>query len=166
MPRLLQLLATRVSCLLNFAELSRTMQIAQTSLKRYLSLFEATYLVQRLSPWSGNLGKRLVKAPKLYFTDIGLAANLLGANIDWLQTRPEQAGLLLENFVLIELLKQAAWNRNQPQFYYFRTQTGQEVDIILEDRQQRYIGIEVKAAETVRYEDFKGLRLFTNFRVD
>ncbi len=162
MPRLLQLLATRLSCLLNFAELSRSMQIPQTSLKRYLSLFEATYLIQRLPPWSGNLGKRLVKAPKLYFTDVGLAANLLGADIDWLKKRPEQAGLLLENFVLAELNKQAAWSRNQPTFYYLRTQTGQEIDIILEDRKQRYVGIEVKATGTVRAEDFKGLRWFAN----
>lgn len=162
MPRLLQLLATRLSCLLNFAELSRSMQIPQTSLKRYLSLFEATYLIQRLPPWSGNLGKRLVKAPKLYFTDVGLAANLLGADIDWLKKRPQQAGLLLENFVLAELNKQAAWSRIQPTFYYLRTQAGQKIDIILEDRKQRYVGIEVKATATVRAEDFKGLRWFAN----
>ncbi|MCG8608031.1 ATP-binding protein, partial [bacterium] len=162
MPRLLQLLASRITSLLNFAELSRSMQIPQTSLKRYLSLFEATYLIQKISPWSGNLGKRLVKAPKIYFTDVGLAANLLGANIDWIQQHPEQAGLLLENFVLTELRKQAAWNRNQVEFYYLRTQAGQEVDIILKDRQQQYLGIEIKAAHTVRPEDFRGLQWFAN----
>lgn len=160
MPRLLELLAVRLASVMNFAEMSRTMQIPQTSLKRYLALFEATYIIQRLAPWSGNLGKRLVKTPKVFFTDTGLASYLCGINVKNVENQTIQAGPLLENFVLSELRKQASWSRVRPGFFHFRSQTGQEVDIIMEDRQGRCIGIEVKASATVRSQDFKCLRWF------
>ena len=160
MPKLLELLATRLSCLLNSAELSRTMQIPQTSMKRYLALFEATYLIHRLPPWSGNLGKRLVKTPKVFFVDSGLAAYLMGIETQHLEGQTIQTGPLLENFVLSELIKQASWSRTKPGFTHFRSQTGQEVDIIMEDRRGRCVGIEVKAAATVRSANFKGLKWF------
>lgn len=160
MPKLLELLATRLASLLNSADISRIMQIPQTSMKRYLALFEVTHLIQRLLPWSGNLGKRLVKTPKVFFTDSGLAAYLVGFEASHLGEQNIQAGPLLENFILSELRKQACWSRVKPAFSHFRSQTGQEVDIVLEDRRGRCVGIEVKAAATVRSEDFKGLRWF------
>jgi len=160
MPRLLELLATRLASLLNSADISRIMQIPQTSMKRYLALFEVIYLIQRLLPWSGNLGKRLVKTPKVFFTDSGLAAYLVGFEVSHLEEQNIRVGPLLENFILSELRKQACWSRIKPAFFHFRSQTGQEVDIVMEDRRGRCVGIEVKAAATVRSEDFKGLRWF------
>lgn len=157
MPRLLELLASRIGSLLNFADLSRVMQFPQTSLKRYLALFEVTYFINRLPPWSGNLGKRIVKTPKLFFIDTGLAAYLLGVDADTLSRPSNQTGPLVENFVLSELFKQAEWSRTRPRFFHFRNKTGVEVDIILENRRRRCVGIEVKAAATVRTNDFKGL---------
>ena len=158
MPRLLELLAARIASLLNFADLSRTIQIPQTSLKRYISLFEATFLIHRLPPWSINKVRRIIKTPKLFFTDTGLAAYLLGTDVDTLSRQSRQTGPLLENFVLSELLKQVEWSRTRPQFFHFRNQTGLEVDFILEDRRRRCVGIEVKSAATVRSDDFKALR--------
>ncbi|MBN1482078.1 ATP-binding protein [candidate division KSB1 bacterium] len=158
MPRLLELLATRLTCLLNFADLSRAMQIPQTSLKRYLTLFENTFLIQRLPPWSGNLGKRLVKTPKVFFVDSGLVSYLLGIDTRLLDPQNKHLGPLLENFVLSELLKQASWSLTNPKFFHFQSQTDQEVDIILENRQRRCVGIEVKASSTVRSEDFNAMR--------
>ncbi len=158
MPRLLALLASRISSLLNFAELSRAMQIPQTSLKRYMTLFEAIFLIQYLPPWSGHLGKRIIKTPKLFFIDTGLAAYLLGIDLASLIRHDKSAGALLENFILSELIKQSSWNNIRPNFFHFRSQTGIEVDFILEDRRRRCVGIEVKAASTVRQDDFKGLR--------
>ena len=160
MPRLLELLATRLTCLLNFAEISRTMRIPQTSMKRYLALFEATFLIQRLHPWSGNLGKRLVKTPKIFFIDSGLAAYLLGVEAKGPASQVTKTGPLFENFVVSELRKQISWSQTTPGFYHFRSQTGQEVDIVMEDRRRRCVGIEVKAASTVRSDDFNGLRWF------
>ena len=153
MPRLLSLLAARATSLLNFAELSRSTGIPQSTLKRYMALLETTFILQLLPPWSGNLGKRLVKAPKVLLNDSGLLAHLLGSG-----SSPEQVGLLLENFVIMELHKQATWSTQRVQLFHFRTQTGREVDIVLEDAGGRIVGIEIKAAATVRTDDFKGLR--------
>lgn len=162
MPRVIQLLANRASSLLNIAELSRSLQIPQTSLKRYIKLFEATLLIYFLPAWRGNLGKRIMKTPKLYFTDTGLAAYLIGADIDSHDEKINIFGPLLENFVLAELYKQSAWSQTKPRFFHFRSQTDLEVDYILEDRRRNCVGIEVKAARTVRSDDFKGLRWFQN----
>lgn len=158
LPRLLALLAARASSLVNFSELSRSIAIPQSTLKRYLALLEMTFLVQMLPPWSGNLSKRLVKAPKLLISDAGLTAYLLGLNQNQLEQNSVMAGPLLENFVVMELKKQSAWNKTRVRLFHFRTQNGQEVDIILEDRAGRMAGIEVKAASTVGADDFRGLR--------
>jgi len=155
-PRFLELLAPRVGASHNATEMSRAMQIPQTSIKRYMSLFEATFLIHRLLPWSTNLGKRLVKTPKLYFNDTGLAAHLTGQTTDALRAKSLLFGPLLENFVLNELRKQATWSQRSPRFYHLRTQSGIEVDFILEAQNGDCVGIEVKAAGTVRADDFKG----------
>lgn len=154
LPRLLSLLAARAASLLNFAELSRTTGIPQTTLKRYLSLLETTFLVYYLPAWSGNLGKRLVKAPKLMLNDTGLLVHLLGGDLG----PGTQLGPVLENFVVTELRKQSAWSSRRVQFFHFRTQIGREVDLVLEDSSGRVVGIEVKATATLGTEDFKGLR--------
>jgi len=157
LPRLLSLLAIRVPTFLNFAELSRTAAIAQSTLKRYMTLLEAIFLIQNMPAWSGNLGKRLVKAPKLVINDTGLKAHLTGSSAERM-TADGSAGGYLENFVIMELRKQIPWSRIQPRMFHFRTQTGQEVDVVLEDPSGRLVGIEVKTTAVVGAEDFKGLR--------
>jgi predicted AAA+ superfamily ATPase len=160
LPHLLSLLAARVASLVNYAELSRSASMPQSTLKRYISLLQATFLVQTLPAWSGNLGKRLVRSPKLLLCDTGLISGLQGLNAERLASEPNLLGPLLENFVAMELMKQSAWSQTQPRLFHFRTQTGQEVDIVLEDAAGRVVGIEVKAAATVGARDFKGLRAF------
>ncbi|MFA5140397.1 MAG: ATP-binding protein [Elusimicrobiota bacterium] len=157
LPRLMNLLAIRTASLMNFAEISRAMGFPQTTLKRYLALLEATFLARRLPPWSGNLSKRLVKAPKLYLNDTGLAADLLGIEAARIGTDGALSGPLLETFAMAELEKQLGWSRTRPRMYHFRTQTGLEVDIVLEDGQGRCVGIEIKAG-SVAAGDFKGLK--------
>ena len=158
MPRLLALLAARATSLVNFAELSRSAGIPQSTLKRYLALLETTFLVQNLPAWSGNLSKRLVKSAKMVLTDSGLMCHLLGIELAK-SARPEVIGAALENFAVMELRKQATWNRRRARLYHFRTQTGREVDIVLEDAAGRVVGIEIKGAATARGDDFKGLRM-------
>ncbi len=159
LPRLLALLAARAASLVNFSEISRTSTIPQSTLKRYMTILETTFLLQTLPAWSGNLSKRLVKAQKLVIGDTGLMTYLLGLNEDRLLHDPVLAGHVLENFVIMELKKQLSWNRTKAQLFHFRTQTGQEVDIVLEDLSGRVIGIEVKSSASVAADDFKGLRL-------
>jgi predicted AAA+ superfamily ATPase len=158
LPRLLTLLASRASSLLNFAELSRTMAIPQSTLKRYFVLLETTFLVTLVHPWSANLGKRLVKAPKLYLSDTGLITALLALNRMQLFNNRSLLGPLLENFVVLELRKQAGWSKTKPHLLHFRTHTGDEVDVVLEAPSGELVGIEVKSAASVNAADFKGLR--------
>ncbi len=158
LPRLLAVLSARVMALTNFAELSRSMGLPLSTLKRYMALLETTFLVQMLPAWSGNAGKRLVKAPRLLLGDTGMIAHLLGADAGRLMAKPELFGPLLEHFVAMELRKQLAWSGTQAHLSHFRTQTGQEVDLVLEEKAGRIVGIEVKASATVSAQDFKGLR--------
>lgn len=157
LPRLLAIIASRTPALLNFSELSRTLAIPQSTLKRYMTLLEATFLIQHLPAWSGNLGKRLVKTPKLVMSDTGLMSHLLGADREQMAARGF-IGPLLENFVIMELKKQITWSVLKPQLLHFRTQAGQEVDIVLENRSGKIVGIEIKASSSVTAHDFKGLR--------
>jgi predicted AAA+ superfamily ATPase len=157
-PRLLSVVASRVGGLLNFADLSRTLGLPQTTLKRYFALLEATFLVQLLRPWSGNLGQRLIQTPKVYLDDAGLLAHLSGLTVERLQVDGTLGGGFLENFVLMELRKQAAWSETQPEFFYWRTASGQEVDIVLEDSAGRVVGIEIKASSTLGSGDVRGLQ--------
>ncbi len=156
-PRLLSVVAARVGGLLNFADLSRTMALPQTTLKRYFALLEGTFLVQLLRPWARNLGKRAIQTPKIYLNDSGLLAYTLGATVDRLKSEGNLAGAVLENFVLMELRKQCAWSATRPELFYWRTASGQEVDMVLEDRSGRVTGIEVKAAATLGKNDVRGL---------
>ena len=161
MPRLMSLLSARATSLLNFSELSRSVGIPQTTLKRYISLLETTFLICFVPAWSGNLAKRLVKSPKTILTDTGLMAYLQGVDQERLMNNSTLTGPILENFVVMELRKQITWSQHQPSLFHFRTQTGQEVDIVLEDRAGRLVGIEVKTAASARSGDFKGLCLLS-----
>ena len=161
-PRLLSVVAARAGGLLNFADLSRTVALPQTTLKRYFALLEATFLVQLLRPWSRNVGKRVIQAPKLYLNDSGLLAYLLGATIDRVKTDGNLAGMLLENFAVMELRKQTTWSGVQAEVFYWRTASGQEVDVVLEDRAGRIAGLEIKAAATLSGSDVRGLQALAN----
>jgi len=157
LPRLLQLLATRVGNVLNVADISRTSGIATSTLHRYLALLQTVFLVNLQQPWSSNLGKRLIKSPKTYLVDTGLLSFLLDLNLEKAMVNPQPMGALVENFVQAELLKQATWNNVRMHQYHLRTQTGVEVDIVLEDASGKLVGIEVKNSQTVSASDFKGL---------
>ena len=158
MPRLLSLLAARTSSLLNMAEVSRATGIAHSTLRRYLALLEALFIVQPLPAWSANLGKRLVKAPKLHLIDAGLAAHLQG-HIDpaALAVSP-QLGPLLENFAVQEIRRHLRSAATAPTAWHFRTAAGREVDLVLAAPGGRVVGIEVKASASLSQGDFNGLR--------
>jgi uncharacterized protein len=159
MPALLSLLAARSAGLLNVSEISRSAGLKLTTLNRYLSLLETVFLILRLPAWSANVGKRLVKSPKLHFVDTGLAAYLLGLDADGLVASPQFLGALLETFAVTELLKDLGWAQTRARMFHFRSSGGRrEVDIVLEDGRGRIVGLEVRATATPRGSDFDGLR--------
>ncbi len=157
LPRLLTLLAAQCGGLLNMAELSRDVGLSQPTIRRYLTLLEATHLFCPLPAWAGNRRKRLVKSPRVFLNDSGLLACELGIDEQRVELPGADRGRLLEAFVCQELRKQITWSRRQPRLYYYRTVSGREVDFVLEARDGRVVGIEVKAAAAVRAADFRGL---------
>ncbi len=157
MPRLLALLASRVGQLINYADLSRALAVPQTSLKRYMTLLEMTFLVRPLPAWFANIGKRLTKAPKLMLADTGLLAHLMEADAARLRRDRTLLGHMLENFVAMELTKQLGWSERRCKLFHFRTDAGAEVDLVLEDRMGHLVGIEVKCTHTLQKRDFRGL---------
>lgn len=161
-PRLLSVIATRAGGLLNFADLSRTVGLPQTTLKRYFALLETMFLVQLLRPWFRNLGKRLIQTPKVYLNDSGLLAHLLGATVDRLHEEGNLAGTLLENFAIMELRKQTTWSATQPEVFFWRTASGQEVDVVLEDPAGKVAGVEIKSSATLGAKDVHSLQLLAD----
>lgn len=158
LPDLLRLLATRLGGLLNVADVARASDLKHTTLKRYMALLEGTFLIQRLPAWSANLGKRLVKAPKLFVHDTGLAWHLLGGmGVPPASDQPLR-GALLEAFVLTELQKQIEVSALRPRVYHHRTHGGEEVDLLLEAPDGRCVGVEVKATASPGPAAFNGLR--------
>jgi predicted AAA+ superfamily ATPase len=126
LPRLLALVGARATTLLNTAELGRSAGIPNTTLKRYLALLQATFVAQLLPAWSANLGKRLVRSPKVMLCDTGLLAHLLGADARRVAADRGLLGPLLENLVAMELVKQAAWSEARPAPYHFRSHGGED----------------------------------------
>jgi predicted AAA+ superfamily ATPase len=158
LPHLLALMASRSATLLNFAEVSRSLGLAQTTLKRYFSLLETLYLLHRLPAWDRNPGKRLVKSPKVYVPDTGLVAHLTGQSADRLAVPTPAMGALVETFAVTEILKHQAFSTQGLAAWHYRTTAGQEVDLLIEDRAGQLTGIQVKASHTASAKDFKGLK--------
>jgi predicted AAA+ superfamily ATPase len=154
LPRLLGLLAARATGLLSYAGVSRDLGIPQTTLKRYMALLETTFLVATVPAWFRNLGKRLVKSPKLILTDSGLLTHLLGEG----GGLERSFGPALENFALMELVKQASVNVARPAILHYRTSEGVEVDAVIEPRGGPLCAVEVKAAASIGSRDSRGLK--------
>jgi len=157
MPNLLRVLAARSSGLLNLADVARDAGLSHTTLARHLALLETVFLVHRLPAWSRNLGKRLVKAPKLHVVDSGLACYLLGADARRLSDDRLLFGRLLESFVVGELRKQVSWTCPRTALYHFRTAAGSEADVVMEAPDGTVAAIEVKASATVAGSDAAAL---------
>jgi predicted AAA+ superfamily ATPase len=157
LPNLLKLLAARVSGLLNLADVGRDAALPFTTLTRYMTLLETVFLVHRLPAWSFNLGKRLVKAPKLHMVDSGLACQLLGANVRRLRSDRALFGRLLETFVVGELQRQLSWSASPGALHHFRTASGSEVDVVIERQDGAVAGVEVNASVDITRADFAAL---------
>jgi len=159
LPTLLGLAATRISGLLSPTGIARDAGMSRPTAQRYLALLEQLFLLIRARAWSRNIGQRLIKSPKVWLPDTGLACHLL----DYSRARFEEdetalAGALFENFVATELVKQSAWAKTNARIHHFRTAGGREVDIVLERADGSVCGIEVKLGATAHSRDFGALR--------
>lgn len=161
----IKMCAGRTGQILNLSSLGNDCGIDQTTVKRWLSVLEASLLIKLLRPYYKNLNKRLIKSPKLYFLDTGLIAYLLGIhNASQMQSHPLR-GALFESFVVSELLKNRFNKGKADNLYYFRDNVGNEVDLIL-DQGTQVIQIEIKSGQTVNRDFFKGIDYFSKLNRD
>lgn len=149
--RLMRAVCLRLGATLNQAELARDTGIPRTTVQRYLNLLEISYQLVRIEPYAVNRTKRLVKSPKLYWSDTGLALHLAGAS--------DATGAHLENVICTELLAWREIDAARPAILYWRTAAGEEVDFVIEWK-GKLLGVEVKATARPGYKDSRGLRAF------
>lgn len=155
----LKLLAGRTGQVVNLNSLSNDVGISGTTLRGWLSILEASFIIFRLQPYFENFGKRLIKSPKLYFTEIGLVTYLLGIENLGQVSRDPLIGNLFENLVVIEAVK-ARLNRGlDPNLFFYRDKNKNEVDLIFK-RSRELVPIEIKSSKTYNPDFFKGLRHF------
>ena len=155
----IRLLAGRVGQLVNLSSLAGDVGVSSVTLGGWLSALEASFVVLRLHPNHANLGKRLVKTPKIYFTEPGLLAWLLQIDTPEQVSRDPLLGAIFENMVVIEATK-AAYNRGaHPQLSFYRDKSGLEIDLIREYQRQPF-AMEIKAGSTFISEMIKPLRQF------
>jgi len=158
MPRLLDVLAAHAGQLVNHSSYGAALGLTTPTAQKYVGILERLFLLRQVPPWSSNAVSRLTKTPKLHFLDTGLLAALRDTTASQLQKDRTGYGPLLENFVVSEVLKLITWSDKRIRVSHFRTKEQDEVDLVLEDRRGRVIGIEVKASATVRPQDLRGLR--------
>ncbi len=142
-----RLLAGRIGQVVNFNALSDDIGVDAKTLKRWISVLEASYVIIRLQPYYRNLGKRLVKSPKVYFTDVGLASYLLGITDPSQIARDPLFGGLFENMVIMDLYKTRCNFQLRQDFYYIRDNSGIEVDLVVEQNRKLHL-MEIKGAMT------------------
>ncbi len=155
-----RLLAGRVGQLLNKESLARDVGVSVPTVVRWLSVLEASFIIYRLRPYYNNLGKRQTKAPKIYFTETGLAAYLIGVREPTQLFAHPLVGSLFENMVVMEALKRRLNRSYEPDLWFYRNSSGTtEVDLLIEDRGRLYPR-EIKSSSTYATEMSRHLRGF------
>lgn len=169
----IQLTAGRIGSTLNTESLVNDVGASHNTIKQWLSILETSYILYRLSPYFENFGKRIIKSPKIYFTDVGMISYLLGIESAQQITRDPLRGGLFENLVLLELLKTRFNEGGDPHVYYYRDSNQNEVDIIIK-RGHYLIPVEIKSSATFSsallknlkfYQRLVGKRMLTGFLV-
>ncbi len=157
--RFVRLCAGRTGQLLNLSNLGNDAGVSHATARAWIDLLQTNYIVHLLPPWFTNTGKRLVKAPKLYFYDVGLACWLLGLRSAEQVARDPLWGSLFENFIIMEAMKDRLNAGETAQMYFYRDSEGNEVDLLLPTGGKMH-AIEIKAGATVNPDYFKGLKTF------
>jgi uncharacterized protein len=155
--RLLALLALRTGQILNSSDLSRDVGLPFTTLRRYMNLLELTYQLYLLRPYFANVGKRLVKTPKLYLADSGMTCHLAAAETWAMLERQGRTGALVETWVTSELRKLVTATGSGIGLWYWRPHAGREVDFLIE-RGDTLVAVEVKWSQRISDADLAGLR--------
>ncbi len=157
--RFLKLSAARTGCVLNMNGLANDVGVSNHTIKHWLSVLQASHLVELIMPYYENFGKQVVKSPKLYFTDVGLVCHLIGIETISQVDRDPLRGNLFETLVVTELMKTRYNIGRDPNLYYYRDSLQKEVDIIYK-RGSSLIPVEIKSAQTMNISFTRGLDYF------
>jgi len=157
--KFMKLLAGRVGQLMDYSSLANDVGVSAKTIRHWLSILEASFVVFKLAPYFENFGKRVVKSPKYYFIDTGLLAFLLGIEKPTQISRDPLVGQMFENLVVIECLKNRANQGRLSNLYFFRDSNGNEVGIVYQHGRELTL-IEVKSSSTYQSSMLKGLKNF------
>jgi predicted AAA+ superfamily ATPase len=156
-PTILRCISHNIGNIHNTANLARDTGIKTSSLKNYLAILKALYLIEECPAWTTNHLSRVIKSPKYYLCDTALAIHIAGLNEEYYLNDHSKLGSLLENFVYQELLKQLEWSKHKYKIFYFRNEQGKEVDFIVERQDGKIISLEIKASNNLTSKSLKGL---------
>lgn len=151
--RFLALVASRIGQVLNKTELAAPLGVSVPTISQWLNILEATHQVILVPPFYENFGKRLIKSPKVYLADSGLAAHLLGIESEKAMMRSSFRGPLFEGFVASEIVKAQLNRGRRKELYYFRDRPGLEVDFLVPTADRALVLIEAKASRTLQPDD-------------
>lgn len=157
--KFMKLLAGRVGQLIDYNQLSNDVGVDTKTIKSWLSILEASFVVYKLAPYFENFGKRVVKSPKYYFTDVGLLCFLLGIEKPDQVSRDPLVGNIFENLVVIEFLKERYNLGKMANLYFFRDSNGNEVDIVIQNGRE-LVPVEIKSSSTFNKNFSKGIKKF------
>lgn len=157
--RFVQILAGRIGQIINMEEIGGEIGISSHTVGHWISIMEASFIIFRLSPYFENFGKRVIKSPKLYFNDVGLAAYLLGIQNEIQLSRDPLRGHLFENAIILELKKYRLNRGFDPSLFYYRDIKKNEIDIIYK-KGHELVPIEIKSSKTYHFEFTKNLEYF------
>ena len=155
--RFVKLCAGRIGQILNLSSLANDCGITHNTAKSWIGLLESSFIILLLRPYYGNFGKQLIKSPKIYFYDLGVACSLLDVTTEQQLKSHYLRGGLFENFIIMELVK-AHFNRGlQPQLFFWRDKHGHEIDCLLK-KDNKLLPIEIKSGQTITSDFFNGLK--------
>ena len=157
--KMIKLMAGRVGQVFDYSSMANDVGVDAKTIRNWLSILEASFILFKLPPYFENFGKRVIKSPKYYFMDVGLLCFLLGIREAKQVTRDPLVGQIFENLVVIEALKTRYNKGLMPDLYYFRDSKGNEVDLIAQSG-RLLKALEIKSATTFKVEQLKGLRRF------
>lgn len=157
---LISLLAANTAEELNYTKYANDLDVDIKTVQKWIDILEASFVIYRLKPFYANLGKRLTKRHKLFFYDTGLASFLTGTETQAQYEKGPMAGKIFENYVVMELIKKEQAKKGKSEFYYLRTNNGEEVDFII-DRKSHLELFEIKKSETFNERMMKHLKKFT-----
>lgn len=163
--KLLKLLAGRVGQIVNYDSLANNIGVNTKTVKGWISILEASFVVFKLAPYFNNFGKRTIKSPKYYFTDVGLLCFILGIKKPEQVSRDPLVGNIFENLAVLECLKSRYNRGHMPDLYYYRDSNNNEVDIVFQNGRE-LTAIEVKSSSTYSHDQIKGLNRFKKIAGD